>query len=138
MISRMQRDAPRPRATLSPNHRQTFQQELIDLDSCRRARVSFLLIFPLLRFCLFPPHPTGQHCRLWRQPVGDLLPGERRGDPGPERSLPGAAEGVGEARSPEENTGQEPWQPSAQYRIFRGKNESFFVLSLWRKLSKCL
>lgn len=97
---------------LSPNRRQTFQQELIDLDLCKRARVSFFLIFPLLRFCLFPPHPTGQHCRLRRQPVGDLLPGERRGNLGPERSLPGAAEGVGTAPFPENNTGQEPSRPS--------------------------
>lgn len=47
--------------------------------------------------------------------MGDLLPGERRGDPGPERSLPGAAEGVGEARFPENNTGQRPSLHSIEY-----------------------
>lgn len=49
-------------------------------------------------------YPSGQHCRLWGQPVGDLLPGECRGYPGPECSLPGAAQGLGEAFSAECNT----------------------------------
>lgn len=69
----------------------------------RRSNWSSLIwtrLFPdrFLSFCLSAP-PTGQHRGLRGQPVGDLLPGERGGDPGPERSLPGAAQGVGEARS---------------------------------------
>lgn len=36
--------------------------------------------------------------------MGDLLPGECRGYPGPECSLPGAAQGLGEAFSAECNT----------------------------------
>lgn len=67
------------------------------------------LTFLPLVFC-FLYNPTGQHSRLCGQPVGDLLPGECRGHPGPECSLPGAAQGLGETLLSEYNTGLRKWR----------------------------
>lgn len=62
-----------------------------------------LFLFTVDTFFLFfaAVHLSGQHCRLYGQPVGDLLPGECRGHSGPECSLPGAAQGLGETLFPE-------------------------------------
>lgn len=142
-FSHAERDKPRSHPTLSPNYPNTNLRHLnSSLLIWTRAgkHASFFWSFLCCVFLSFflSSSPTGQHCRLRGQPVGDLLPGERGDDPGPECSLPGAAQRVGEARLPEQKAGQKPSLHNMEYLEI---HECFFsTSSCWiieKSLNKC-